>query len=142
MRQIINCPESCLSRGDATEKEPEVADNGNQAHVLGSRVSPPKIEEMVAERIRQFANGLVLSQGRLGIHGVVHRKTTFRHEFFNIAQAERKPQIEPNAIDDHGRLEPPLVEPGRPAGGHGVTLPDPQAQHFLHHEYRLAKEAA
>ena len=62
--------------------------------------------------------------------GVVHRKTTFRHEFFNIAQAERKPQIEPNASDDHGRLEPALVEQGWPTGGHGVTLPDPQMQHF------------
>jgi hypothetical protein len=36
--------------------------------------------------------------GPIGLHpspdgGVVHRKTTFGHEFFNIAQAERKPQL-------------------------------------------------
>jgi serine/threonine protein kinase len=32
--------------------------------------------------------------------------------------------------DDHGGLEPALVEQWRPAGSHGVTLPDPQVQHF------------
>jgi hypothetical protein len=39
--------------------------------------------------------------------------------------------IKPNAGNDHGGLEPALVEQWWPAGSHGVTLPDPQVQHFF-----------
>jgi hypothetical protein len=56
---------------------------------------------------------------------VVHRQVPFGHEFLDIAQAEREPQVPTHASHDHSGLELSLPEQRWTAGSHPVTLPDP-----------------
>jgi hypothetical protein len=61
----------------------------------------------------------------------MHRQSTFRHQFLDIAQAQRETQIPPHSGDDNSRLEPALTEKAAgeqsyryPTRSAGATLPD------------------
>src|SRR5215471_13371095 len=61
---------------------------------------------------------------------VIDGQSPLRHELFQIAQTQAKAQIPAHAGDDHLRFELAFPKQRRPTRLHGVTLPNPQVQHF------------
>jgi ATP-dependent DNA ligase len=55
---------------------------------------------------------------------VIHRKTTLRHHFLQVAVAERVPQIPSHAQNNDHVLEVPPSEQRRSLLAHGITLPN------------------
>src|SRR5215471_17302564 len=61
---------------------------------------------------------------------VIDGQPVLRHELFQIAQTQAKARIPAHAGDDHLRFELAFPKQRRPTRLHGVTLPNPQVQHF------------
>jgi len=62
---------------------------------------------------------------------VVDRQAASRHEFLDIAETEREPEVPANAGHDHVGLKLPLLEDLWTAWRHLVKLGDSKMQHFL-----------
>jgi hypothetical protein len=79
----------------------------------------------------EFATQPLIQEGRVMLDpapdgDVVHCKSTLRHHFFQIAVAQRIPQVPPHAENDDDILKVSPSERRWSSPAHGITLPEAQ----------------
>lgn len=86
-----------------------------------------------------FSPKPLIQNGRIALNPapdghVVHRQPPLHHHFFQVAIAERVPQIPSHAQNDDHVLEVPPSEKRWSLLAHGFTLPNPPAMIATHPE--------